>query len=145
MISDAFGEQDYRSVVRVLEDYYNLVVTDCGTGLLHSAMTGVLDLADQLVVVSTNSVDGANSASATVDWLQAHEHAALVDGSVAVINAVVPRAGNVDQDRLEAHFASRCRAVVRIPHDEHLEAGAEVELSSLSAGTTVPCSPSPPR
>jgi len=134
-ISDAFGEQDYRTVVRVLEDYYNVVVTDCGTGLLHSAMTGVLDVADQLVIVSTNSVDGANSASATLDWLQAHGHADLVHRSVAVINAVVPGSGNVDQDLLEAHFASRCRAVTRIPHDEHLEAGAEVELSSLSLAT----------
>ncbi|MGI8692912.1 MAG: AAA family ATPase [Geodermatophilaceae bacterium] len=134
-ISDAFGEQDYRTVVRVLEDYYNVVVTDCGTGLLHSAMTGVLDVADQLVIVSTNSVDGANSASATLDWLQAHGHADLVHRSVAVINAVVPGSGNVDQDLLEAHFASRCRAVTRIPHDEHLEVGAEVELSSLSLAT----------
>lgn len=134
-ISDAFDEQDYRRVVRVLEGYYNLVVTDCGTGLLHSAMIGVLDLADQLVVVSTNSVDGANSASATLDWLQAHGHADLVRGSVAVVNSVVPGAGKVDQDLLEAHFASRCRAVTRIPHDEHLEAGAEVELSALSVRT----------
>ncbi|MGI8531044.1 MAG: AAA family ATPase [Geodermatophilaceae bacterium] len=134
-ISDAFGEQDYRSVVRVLEDYYDLVVTDCGTGLLHSAMSGVLDLADQLVVVSTNSVDGANSASATLDWLQAHGHADLVRDSVAVINAVVPGSGTVDQDVLEAHFASRCRAVTRIPHDQHLETGAEVELRQLGTPT----------
>nr|MBA3523769.1 MinD/ParA family protein [Geodermatophilaceae bacterium] len=133
--SDAFGEHDYRRVVHALEDYYSVVVTDCGTGLLHSAMSGVLDLADQLVVVSTTSVDGANSASATLDWLQAHGHADLVRGAVAVVNAVVPGSGNVDQERLAAHFASRCRAVVRIPHDSHLEAGAEVELSALERPT----------
>lgn len=134
-LSDAFSEQDYRRVLAVLEYYYNVVVTDCGTGLLHSAMSGVLDLADQLVVVSTNSVDGANSASATLDWLQAHGHADLVRGSVAVINAVVPRAGNVDQDRLAAHFESRCRAVIRMPHDDSLESGAEVQLAHLGQPT----------
>lgn len=134
-LSHAFDEQDYRRVVAALEDYYNVVVTDCGTGLLHSAMAGVLDLADQLVVIATNSVDGANSASATLDWLQAHGHADLVQDSVAVINAVVPGSGRVDQERLAAHFAQRCRAVVRVPHDLHLEAGAEVELSSLDRPT----------
>ena len=134
-ISDAFGEADYRQVMSVLEDYYEIVVTDCGTGLLHSAMTGVLDLADQLVVVSTNSVDGASSASATLDWLQAHGRAELVRGSVAVVNAVVPGTGTVDVDRLEQHFAARCRAVVRVPHDARLEAGAEVELTELGRPT----------
>lgn len=135
-LSQAFDEQDYRRVVGTLEGYYNVVVTDCGTGLLHSAMSGVLDLADQLIVIATNSVDGANSASATLDWLQAHGHADLVSGSVAVINAVVPGSGRVDQERLAAHFVSRCRAVVRVPHDQHLEAGAEVELAALGRPTT---------
>lgn len=134
-LSQAFGEQDYRRVVGVLEGYYNVVVTDCGTGLLHSAMAGVLDLADQLVVIATNSVDGANSASATLDWLQAHGHADLVSGNVAVINAVVPGSGRVDQERLAGHFSRRCRAVVRVPHDQYLEAGAEVELAALSRPT----------
>lgn len=134
-ISDAFGEDDYRRVSGVLEQYYSLVLTDCGTGLLHSAMTGVLDLADQLVVVSTASVDGARSASATLDWLQAHGHGDLVRSGVAVVNAVRPGSGAVDIDRLEAHFASRCRAVVRVPHDAHLETGAEVELGQLRERT----------
>ena len=41
----------------------------------------------------------------------------------------------VDLDRLQAHFESRCRAVVRIPYDPHLEEGAEVELEQLSQAT----------
>jgi hypothetical protein len=41
----------------------------------------------------------------------------------------------VDLDRLQAHFESRCRAVVRIPYDPHLEEGAEVELEQLSTAT----------
>lgn len=134
-ISDAFGEADYRRILGLLEEYYSLVLTDCGTGLLHSAMSGVLDLADQLVVVSTASVDGARSASATLDWLEVHGRGDLVRSSVAVVNAVRPGSGAVDIDRLEAHFASRCRAVVRVPHDAHLETGAEVELDQLRAGT----------
>ena len=36
----------------VLERFYGLVLTDCGTGLLHSAMSAVLAKADMLIVVS---------------------------------------------------------------------------------------------
>ena len=41
----------------------------------------------------------------------------------------------MDLDRLEQHFAARCRAVVRVPYDAHLEEGAEVELSRLDRAT----------
>jgi hypothetical protein len=41
----------------------------------------------------------------------------------------------VDLNRLEEHFAARCRAVIRIPYDSHLEEGAEVELDLLSRPT----------
>ena len=134
-VSEAFSEDDYRRVVDLLEHFYNIVLTDCGTGLMHSAMAGVLDLADSLVIVSSGSVDGANSASATIDWLEAHGYRDLIRRSVAVINSVRPRAGKVDIDKLSQHFASRCRAVVRIPFDPHLEEGAEIELDRLSPDT----------
>ena len=77
-VSEAFSEDDYRRTVDLLEHFYNIVLTDCGTGLMHSAMTGVLGVADQIVVVSSGSIDGARSASATLDWLDAHGHGELV-------------------------------------------------------------------
>jgi MinD-like ATPase involved in chromosome partitioning or flagellar assembly len=136
-VSVAFSEADYCDIARVLEHYYSICITDCGTGLLHSAMTGVLTLADQIVLVSSPSVDGARSASATLDWLEAHAYGDLVRNAVVVLSTVRPRSkSTVDLDRLEQHFASRCRAVVRIPYDSHLEEGAEVELEQLSPATT---------
>lgn len=47
------------------------------------------------------------------------------------------RAGRaaVDVDRVEAHFAGRCQAVVRIPWDAHLEAGSLVEPARLTTAT----------
>ena len=62
----------------MLERFYSLVLTDCGTGLMHSAMSAVLSKADALIVVSSGSVDGARSASATLDWLDAHGHQDMV-------------------------------------------------------------------
>ena len=64
-VSEAFSEDDYRRTVNLLEHFYNIVLTDCGTGLMHSAMYGVLGVADQLIIVSSGSIDGARSASAT--------------------------------------------------------------------------------
>jgi MinD-like ATPase involved in chromosome partitioning or flagellar assembly len=134
-VSQAFGEQDYRSVTDLLGRYYSLILTDSGTGLLHSAMRGILGLADSLIVVSSASVDGARSALATLDWLVAHGYGGLVDRSVAVISTVRPGSGAVDLERLGAHFATRCRAVVSIPFDPHLETGAELELDRLKPAT----------
>jgi len=90
-VSVAFSEQDYADVCQVLEHYYSICLTDCGTGLLHSAMTGVLRLADQIVLVSSPSVDGARSASATLDWLQAHGYGDLVRRAVVVLAVIRPR------------------------------------------------------
>jgi MinD-like ATPase involved in chromosome partitioning or flagellar assembly len=135
-VSVAFSAEDYYDAAGVLEHFYSICLTDCGTGLLHSAMSGVLQLADQIVVVSSPSVDGARSASATLDWLDAHGCGDLVRNGVVVLSAIRPKSkSTVDLDRLEHHFAARCRAVARIPYDAHLEEGAEVELELLTAET----------
>lgn len=135
-VSEAFSDTDYREVARIVEHFYSICLTDCGTGLLHSAMRGVLGLADQVVLVSSASVDGARSASATLDWLEAHGHGPLVRSAVVVLSMVRSNSkSSVDLNRLEEHFAGRCRDVVRIPWDGHLEEGAEVDLDQLAPAT----------
>lgn len=135
-VSEAFSDTDYREVARIVEHFYSICLTDCGTGLLHSAMRGVLGLADQVVLVSSASVDGARSASATLDWLEAHGHGSLVRSAVVVLSMVRSNSkSSVDLNRLEEHFAGRCRDVVRIPWDGHLEEGAEVDLEQLAPAT----------
>ncbi len=134
-VSDAFSSPDYTRTLEVLERFYSLVLTDCGTGLMHSAMSAVLAQADTLIVVSSGSVDGARSASATLDWLEAHGHEALVRSSVCVVNAVRPRSGKVDMQKVVDHFSRRCRAVRQVPFDPHLEEGAEISLDRLKPST----------
>jgi MinD-like ATPase involved in chromosome partitioning or flagellar assembly len=134
-VSEAFSSDDYTRTLEVLERFYSLVLTDCGTGMLHSAMSAVLDKADVLVVISSGSVDGARSASATLDWLDAHGHQEMVRNSIAVINAVRPRSGKVDMKKVVDHFARRCRAVKQVPFDPHLEEGAEISLDRLKPAT----------
>lgn len=134
-VSNAFSAEDYSRTLDVLERFYGLVLTDCGPGLLHSVMSSVLDKADLLIVVSSGSIDGAHSASATLDWLDAHGHGDLVRNSIAVINAVRPRSGRVDMNKVVEHFSRRCRAVQLVPFDPHLEEGAEIELDRLKRPT----------
>lgn len=134
-VSEAFSADDYSRTLDVLERFYSLVLTDCGTGLMHSAMASVLAKADVLIVISSGSVDGARSASATLDWLDAHGHEDMVKNSIAVINAVRPRSGKVDMQKVVDHFSRRCRAVRLVPFDPHLEEGAEIDLERLRRET----------
>ncbi|MCZ4100235.1 MinD/ParA family ATP-binding protein, partial [Streptomyces sp. H39-C1] len=134
-VSTAFNDEDYRRVLDVLGKQYPIILTESGTGLLYSAMRGVLDLADQLIIVSTPSVDGASSASTTLDWLSAHGYAELVQRSITVISGVRETGKMIKVDDIVAHFQTRCRGVMVVPFDEHLAAGAEVDLDMMRPKT----------
>ena len=71
----------------------------------------------------------------TLDWLEQNGHRRLVEGAVGVVNGVRSTSGIVDLDRIEKHFAERCRATVRVPWDAHLEAGAETVVEELAPRT----------
>jgi MinD-like ATPase involved in chromosome partitioning or flagellar assembly len=130
-VSTTFNDADYRKIVDLLGKQYSIVLTDSGTGLLYSAMRGVLELAHSLIVVSTPSVDGATSASTTLDWLCAHGYEDLVRRSVTVISGVRETGKVVIHEQLVAHFEARTRAVVTVPFDPHLATGAELDLELL--------------
>ena len=133
-ITLALGSQDYRHLVDTLDRHYNLVLVDTGTGILDDAIQGILEEADQLVVVMPPALDGGRVAAMTLDWLDQHGHHDLVARSVAVVNAV-RGSGPLELDRLEEHFASRCASVHRIPWDPVLEAGAHSALADLRPAT----------
>ncbi|MGA5424177.1 SCO5717 family growth-regulating ATPase [Streptomyces lavendulocolor] len=134
-VSTTFNDEDYRRAIDVLGKQYPVILTDSGTGLLYSAMRGVLDLADQLIIISTPSVDGASSASTTLDWLSAHGYAELVQRSITVISGVRETGKMIKVDDIVQHFETRCRGVVVVPFDEHLAAGAEVDLDMMRPKT----------
>ncbi|MEK8172750.1 MinD/ParA family protein [Streptomyces sp. M19] len=134
-VSTTFNDEDYRRVIDILGQQYPIILTDSGTGLLYSAMRGVLDLADQLIIISTPSVDGASSASTTLDWLSAHGYADLVSRSITVISGVRETGKMIKVDDIVSHFETRCRGVVVVPFDEHLSAGAEVDLDMMRPKT----------
>ncbi|OKI29860.1 hypothetical protein A6A28_11135 [Streptomyces sp. CB03578] len=134
-VSTTFNDEDYRRVIETLGRQYPIILTDSGTGLLYSAMRGVLDLADQLIIISTPSVDGASSASTTLDWLSAHGYSDLVSRSLTVISGVRETSKMIKTEDIVQHFETRCRGVVVVPFDEHLATGAEVDLDLMRPKT----------
>lgn len=134
-VSEAFSEEDYRRAIEILQHHYNVILTDCGTGLMHSAMGGVLDLANTLVLVTSPALDGAQSASATLDWLNLHGYEHLAANAVVVVSTSAPGKPTVELSQLIEHFRARTRAVHVIPYDRHLAEGAAVDIDRLSKPT----------
>lgn len=131
-ISEAFNRAEYERICAVLTRYYDILITDSGTGMVHSAMEGTLARAGALIVVGTPTVDGASRASKTLDWLDAHGYAQLTAEAVVVLSC--DRASErIDRERIRAHFDNRCRAVVEIPYDPHLGVGGRIDPEALRA------------
>jgi len=131
LLSEAFDEDDYNVVADLCERFYSLVLTDCGTGIVHSVMRPILQRAHGLVIVSGGSVDEARLASETLTWLEANGYAELARNAVVALNTATQGTQLVKLDEIEQHFLSRVRAVVRIPYDPTLAAGAVIDYSQL--------------
>ncbi|RNE59430.1 MinD/ParA family ATP-binding protein [Cryobacterium tepidiphilum] len=131
MLSEAFDENDYNVVADLASRYYSLVLTDCGTGIVHSVMRATLQRADSIVIVSGGSVDEARLASETLTWLDANGYGELVSNAVVALNTATQGTNLVKLEEIEAHFHSRVRQIVRIPYDPLLAAGSVVTWSEL--------------
>ena len=134
-LSEAFSDRDYHDVASIAAHYYSIVLTDSGTGIVHSVMDATLELADQLLVVAGRSVDEAKLASETLSWLESNGYAELARSAVVVLNTSRPGASLVRPSELEAHFRTRVRAVVTIPYDAHIATGGPISFRDLSAST----------
>ncbi|MFC7789443.1 nucleotide-binding protein [Microbacterium sp. MAHUQ-60] len=134
-VSEAFGDGDYRDVATVAAQYYSLVLTDSGTGIVHSVMGATLDLADQLVIVSGLSVDEARLASETLTWLETNGHAALAREAIVVLNQSTPGAPLVRLSELESHFSTRAKHVLRVPYDPQIAGGGAIDFGNLQPET----------
>jgi MinD-like ATPase involved in chromosome partitioning or flagellar assembly len=130
-LSEAFDDNDYNVVAGLAARYYSLVLTDCGTGIVHSVMRATLQRADSVVIVSGGSVDEARLASETLTWLEANGYGELVRNAVVAINLATQGTHLVKVDEIEAHFQSRVREIVRIPYDPQLASGSVINWHEL--------------
>lgn len=130
-----FGGDDYRVVTDLASQYYSVILTDTGPGIIHDVMSQTLERADSLVIVSGFSVDEARVASDTLSWLDVNGYADLAANAVVVLNARSSSSTMVDGAELERHFRSRVRSVVTIPYDPLLAAGTAIAYDRLKPAT----------
>ena len=126
----------YKAVAGLLEQYYDIALTDCGTGLNLPGMESVLSLTDQVIIVLEPALDAARSAHSTLSWLSQNGYRHLADKAIVVVSRVDRKsAGDKEIAELEAQFGDRAGGVVRVPFDEHLAKGGIVRLEKLRERT----------
>jgi MinD-like ATPase involved in chromosome partitioning or flagellar assembly len=102
-------------LISVLASRYPLTFADPGA----PAVAKLLAEAGQLVLVAPASPDAAQAVSMTSEYLAGHGHAALARHSIAVLNGVSQRSVR-HAEQAEHVLRGRCRAIVRVPWDDHL-------------------------
>jgi putative peptide zinc metalloprotease protein len=124
----------YRRARAILGIHYALLLLDCGAGLLTDAAQAAVEMADQLVVVTSDSLDAAEASYRTLECLDRRGRSDLVRDSVVVINTLEGDR-RIRVDVIERAFAAHCRAVVRVPRDRHLRLGTPIEIDALQRCT----------
>ncbi|MDT0304838.1 TcpE family conjugal transfer membrane protein [Streptomonospora wellingtoniae] len=123
-------DRDYAGLAGLLERFYEITVLDpAATGVARS-----LPAADGMVLVAPASEDAARAVAMTFEWLDGHGYSALRSTAVVVINGVSKRS-LADVDAAEQVARGRCRAIVRVPWDDHLAAGKVVDVGALRPTT----------
>ncbi|QFG24849.1 TcpE family conjugal transfer membrane protein [Actinomadura sp. WMMB 499] len=128
----ALDDRDYALAIRTIDRFYSVTLLDTAAAVV----ARVLPYADQLVLVAPASADAPRAVAMTYEWLDGHGYEELRSRAVTVINGVSRRSMD-DVEQAEAVARGRCRALVRIPWDDHLsmDRAPRNELKSLRAPT----------
>ena len=63
-VSDSLTAEEYLRIRKLISAYYSVALIDCGTGVTHNAMSGILQSADNLIIAAGYAVSGAKRAYA---------------------------------------------------------------------------------
>ncbi|ORM36214.1 hypothetical protein BFL43_07735 [Williamsia sp. 1135] len=122
--SEALTGEQYQQAAQMIAAHFQVILSDCGTGITHDAMRGVYADTDSLIVPTLISDDSLSNAVFVLDWLDAHSMRNLSARAIVVINqASGRRKPTPDEQRIITYFQSRVRAVVTVPFDPHLAEG----------------------
>lgn len=134
-VSDSLTAEEYLRIRKLISNYYSVALTDCGTGVTHNAMRGILQSADNLVIAAGYAVSGAKRARSTLHWLASHGYEDLARNAVVVITDKDEVSSRVDKDAIEEHLAGICRQLIAVPHDRGVADGDLVTLDVLKPET----------
>ncbi|WP_327100838.1 AAA family ATPase [Nocardia vinacea] len=133
--NEALSGREYATAVEVLRRHFNLLLVDCGTGVLDSVTMSVLQTSDAVVVVTPPTVGGVKGAVATLNWLSSHGMQHLIAKSVVTIVHQQPTKPVVDVAAIEKLFATGQRPTCILPYDDHLAEGGEIDLRLVEKET----------
>lgn len=122
-------------VAETLRRHFNLMLIDCGTGIMDSATAEVLRGCQALLVVTSSTFAAVNGAIAVLNWLHSHGLQHLIAKSVVAIVDQQPQKASIDIGAVEQLFAGAQRPTFRLPYDPHLAEGAAIDLRLLAEPT----------
>ncbi|MGY2745204.1 MinD/ParA family ATP-binding protein [Pseudarthrobacter sp. O4] len=134
-VSDSLTAEEYLRIRKLISGYYSVALTDCGTGVTHNAMSGILQSADNLIIAAGYAVSGAKRARSTLHWLASHGYEELARNAVVVITDKDEVSSRVDKDAIEDHLSGICRQLIAVPHDRGVADGDLVTLDVLRPET----------
>ncbi|ACL40898.1 conserved hypothetical protein [Pseudarthrobacter chlorophenolicus A6] len=134
-VSDSLTAEEYLRIRKLISGYYSVALTDCGTGVTHNAMSGILQSADNLVIAAGYAVSGAKRARSTLQWLAGHGYEDLARNAIVVITDKDEVSSRVDKDAIEEHLSGICRQLIAVPHDRGVADGDLVTLDVLKSET----------
>ncbi|WP_243836699.1 MinD/ParA family ATP-binding protein [Paenarthrobacter nitroguajacolicus] len=134
-LSDALTAAEYLKIKQLVSQYYSVTLTDCGTGVSHPAMAGVLPEATNLVIASGYAVSGAKRARNTLQWLADHGYEDLARNAIVVVTDKDQVSSRVNKRAIEEHLAGFCRQLITVPHDRGVADGDRISLDKISGGT----------
>lgn len=134
-VSDSLTAEEYLRIRKLIASYYSVALTDCGTGVTHNAMSGILQSADNLIIAAGYAVSGAKRARSTLQWLAGHGYEELARNAIVVITDKDEVSSRVDKDAIEEHLAGMCRELIAVPHDRGVADGDLVTLDHLKPET----------
>lgn len=134
-VSDSLTAEEYLRIRKLIGSYYSVALTDCGTGVTHNAMKGILQSADNLIIAAGYAVSGAKRARSTLQWLSSHGYEDLARNAIVVITDKDEVSSRVDKDAIEEHLAGMCRELIAVPHDRGVADGDLVTLDVLKPET----------
>lgn len=130
----SLGADDFEQVMQVVQKYYSFVQIDCGTGVTHPLMEGVLRFATTIVIPAAWSVTGAKRAAESITWLADNGFEQLARTSIVVLTEKDVVSAAVDKEAVRHHLWQAAE-LITVPADPHVADGALLEWEQLAPPT----------
>lgn len=134
VLGDSLSSDDFEQIIAVIQRYYSYVQVDCGTGVTHPLMRGILKYATTVVVPAAWSVTGARRAAETIDWLEENGFEHLAKTSICVLTAKDIVSRSVDKGAVLEHLGKAADLIV-VPADPHMADGGTFDWELLRPHT----------